>query len=674
MSESLWTAVIVAGVVALITPIGLRPLLCRLKAFDVPCDRSSHSQPTLRGGGLAALVGFTTGVILAIIALPRDSVTLVVLVGLAAIAISIVGFVEDVRGVRASVRAGLQFLFGAALAFGLSLMTGTSLIWLPLAILFFAANVNFVNFMDGINGISGMNGTVAGLAYAALGAVEALPWLTVLGLITAVVFAAFLPWNLTPPGMFLGDVGSYLLGGALGAIAITALLSGLNPIGALAPLAICWADTVATLVRRAGRGEPLLSPHRSHAYQRLTNTGMSHVSVALFVSLCTMATSAIGFLSASARLATPLGLGLIVGVIAVYLALPRLRGDAQPPSVNAPLAPAPSVRPATARGGFSPKRWAILGSTGFIGSAIVTDLTEAGIEVTGIAAPRLTLDPRSTDGQAVMAMAAAASETHELAQQLAGFDVVINAAGLAAPDVGATNELYGANALLPAVIARACIRVGVPRVLHLSSAAVQGSRRVLDTSTDVEPFSPYSRSKALGERALLAISEHTRGPSGTDVIIIRATSVQGPGRRTTETLKRVARSPLASVAAPGNYPSAVSSVTGLVQFIRQTAASTEAIPRIVLQPSEGLTVAEVMEIAGGKPPQQLPVWVCTTALAIGGVLGRVFPELAGLVRRVEMMWLGQAQVSDYPMQAPLPSSSHVRKDLASMETLSGDGD
>ena len=81
-----------------------------------------------------------------------------------------------------------------------------------------------------------------------------------------------------------------------------------------------------------------------------------------------------------------------------------------------------------------------------------------------------------------------------------------------------------------------------------------------------------------------------------------------------------------------------------------------------------------MEIAGGKPPQQLPVWVCTTALAIGGVLGRVFPELAGLVRRVEMMWLGQAQVSDYPMQAPLPSSSHVRKDLASMETLSGDGD
>lgn len=70
MNELLWTAVIVAGGVALITPFGLRPLLSRLKIFDVPSDRSSHSKPTLRGGGLAALVGFTIGVILAIIALP----------------------------------------------------------------------------------------------------------------------------------------------------------------------------------------------------------------------------------------------------------------------------------------------------------------------------------------------------------------------------------------------------------------------------------------------------------------------------------------------------------------------------------------------------------------------------------------------------------------------------
>lgn len=331
MSALLWTAVIVAGVVALITPIGLRPLLCRLKAFDVPCDRSSHSQPTLRGGGLATLVGFAGGWAIAIVALRSESATYVALVGLAAIAISIVGFVEDVRGVRASVRAGLQFLFGAALAFGLSLMTGTSLIWLPLAILFFAANVNFVNFMDGINGITGLNGMVAGLAYAALGAVGAIPWLTVLGLITAVVFAAFLPWNLTPPGMFLGDVGSYLLGGALGATAIAALMSGFNPIEALAPLTICWADTVSTLVGRLRRGERVFEAHRSHVYQRLTRRGLSHVAVASVAALFTLAASLVGHLAARGALTVIASLALLVVVALAYLALPVLLNRTQRP-------------------------------------------------------------------------------------------------------------------------------------------------------------------------------------------------------------------------------------------------------------------------------------------------------------------------------------------------------
>ena len=333
MSESLWTAVIVAGVVALITPIGLRPLLCRLKAFDVPCDRSSHSQPTLRGGGLASLVGFASGCVVAIVALPREAATYVALVASAAIAISIVGFVEDVRGVRASVRASLQFLIGAAIGMALSLMTGTSLLWLPLAALFFAANVNFVNFMDGVNGITGLNGMVAGLAYAALGAIAALPWLTVLGLLTAIVFAAFLPWNLTPPGMFLGDVGSYLLGGALGATAIAALMSGFNPIEALAPLTVCWADTVSTLVGRLRRGEHVFEAHRSHVYQRLTRCGWSHVAVASVAALFTLAASLVGHLEARGNLPVIPAIVLLVVIALAYLGLPVLIKRTQIPRV-----------------------------------------------------------------------------------------------------------------------------------------------------------------------------------------------------------------------------------------------------------------------------------------------------------------------------------------------------
>lgn len=329
MSELLWAAVVIAGLVALLAPMVLRPVLTGLGVLDVPNHRSSHAAPTLRGGGLASLLGFASGGVVAIIALPRESAEYVTLVTLAAIAISLVGFVEDLRGVRAMVRAGLQFLVGAAFALALSLTTGASLIWLPLAALFFAANVNFVNFMDGVNGITGLNGMVAGLAYAALGAVSSLPWLTVLGALTAIVFAAFLPWNLTPPGMFLGDVGSYLLGGALGAIAIAALMSGFNPIEALAPLTICWADTVSTLLGRLRRGEHVFEAHRSHVYQKLTRSGLSHVAVAVMVAFFTLVASLVGHLVARDALAAPLSLAVLAVIAGAYLGLPVLLNRTQ---------------------------------------------------------------------------------------------------------------------------------------------------------------------------------------------------------------------------------------------------------------------------------------------------------------------------------------------------------
>jgi len=190
---------------------------------------------------------------------------------MAAVAIGLVGLVEDIKGLRILARAGLQFLIGGALFAYLAFNVGASLLWLPLAALFFAANVNFTNFMDGVNGISGMHGAVVGISFAVMGGLSGLTWLVGLGLIVAISFAAFLPWNLVPPGMFLGDVGSYLLGGVVGAIAIAALAAGLNPLGVLSPLGVYWADAVSTLALRAARGERLFEAHRSHTYQRLAS-------------------------------------------------------------------------------------------------------------------------------------------------------------------------------------------------------------------------------------------------------------------------------------------------------------------------------------------------------------------------------------------------------------------
>lgn len=282
--------------------------------------------------------------------------------------------------------------------------------------------------------------------------------------------------------------------------------------------------------------------------------------------------------------------------------------------------------------------WAVLGASGFIGSSLQAVLTRAGITVRFVKAPRLSA--RSTDPAGILAEAAELHDIRQdLAGDLAGADVVINAAGLATPAGADSPELRGANALLPLVVADAADAAGARRFLHLSSAAVQGHRPVLDESTDVEPFSAYSRSKALGEAAL-----GTRKAGACPVTCLRATSVQGAARQTTASLVRIASTPLASVAGRGDSPSAVSSVDALCAFVLAAGRYPGEVPAVILQPWEGATVASVLLAAGGRKPLRLPGWLCRAGLkagyAVSGLLGE---RLHGTLRRVEMMWFGQRQ-------------------------------
>jgi len=282
--------------------------------------------------------------------------------------------------------------------------------------------------------------------------------------------------------------------------------------------------------------------------------------------------------------------------------------------------------------------WAVLGASGFIGSALQSALTARGITVRYVKAPRLTAV--STDAAGILAEATRLeNERLDLAGALAGADVVINAAGLATPSGADSPALRGANALLPVLVADAADAAGVRRFVHLSSAAVQGHRAFLDESSYVQPFSAYSRSKALGEDALAA-----RSQKDCSVVTIRATSVQGPGRQTTLTLVRVAATPLASVAGRGEAPTPVSSVHALTEFTAAVASYDGEVPPVVLQPWEGATVADVLRAAGGREPKRLPRWFCKASLKAGYAVSALLRErFHGPLRRLEMMWFGQRQ-------------------------------
>lgn len=302
--------------------------------------------------------------------------------------------------------------------------------------------------------------------------------------------------------------------------------------------------------------------------------------------------------------------------------------------------------------------WVVLGGSGFVGSAVLRALRGAGIEAQGAPAPRLTT---AADTPAALLAAAAHADGSGLRASLRGHDVVVNAAGLAAPSAAHGEDLLGANALLPAVVARAAAEAGVRRVIHLSSAAVQGRTRTLDETDEVRPFSAYSRSKALGEQALALVADEAPALS---VVALRATSVHGRGRPTTASLARLARSPLASVASPGDARSPVTSVDALADLVLAVGRHDGPVRARVLQPWEGLTVRSVLEAAGGRP-RVLPAALCRAAVGTGyAVSSLVRGRLDGQVRRIELMWFGQDQVPGWAEEHGVVPAPRVQAVLA----------
>lgn len=315
-----------AFLISVLLPFVIKPLLARWGVIDIPSDRSSHDRPVIRGMGLAVAVAivvmYTLALLLGVVRVDR-SVSLIVLAMI--VASAALGWLEDYRGVSVGTRLGVQLLIGALGTGALIVSLGIAVWWWPVGVIATVAYINIANFMDGINGISGMHGTVVGLFYAWAGAANDMTWMMCAGLIVAGAFAGFLPWNLSRGTVFLGDVGSYVLGGSLVAIAIGAFLSGVYVEYLLPPLVIYLADTTVTLIKRVQRGEIWYKPHREHVYQRLTDVGLSHVQSSMVVTVATILVSLIALWGVRADGAGSVLAGLATAaVVVLYLCLPRV--------------------------------------------------------------------------------------------------------------------------------------------------------------------------------------------------------------------------------------------------------------------------------------------------------------------------------------------------------------
>jgi Fuc2NAc and GlcNAc transferase len=311
----------VACVVSLATTPLVRAAARRFGLVDHPVSRSSHNTPTPRGGGLA--IGAGLAVVLAVEASLWDRrLDALAFVG-GAVLVALGGLLDDRFRVPPMVRLALHVVaaVGVVAAAGpllrlplpapLDIPLGRA--GAALAVLWIVAAINFYNFMDGIDGLASVQAVITG-GVIALSAPE--PLSALLGAAVAGGSAGFLFFNWAPARIFLGDVGSGLLGYTLSAIPFLAPPETRDRVVLLVgtSLSLFLADATVCVVRRVAQGRRWDQPHREHVYQRWANSGAGHERVATSIAVGSVVTTLLAFLAWRESTAVVAWAGLAAGI------------------------------------------------------------------------------------------------------------------------------------------------------------------------------------------------------------------------------------------------------------------------------------------------------------------------------------------------------------------------
>jgi len=243
--------------------------------FDIPNERSSHSTPTPRGGGLAIITVFYFGLFYFKEGL--DSRLFYAL--LCAAPIALISLMDDIFALSSRIRFFVQSVSAVMALYILGGVTSIDFIvfelhgwWLN--IVAFIAMIwltNLYNFLDGIDGYAGSEAVVVGLGLS-------LFFYNPLGLVIVAACLGFLLFNWHKASIFMGDVGSATLGFIFAVFVFYDTGHG-NIYIWLILLSLFWFDATLTLVRRYRNGETITKAHKKHAYQRLIQSGWSHDKV-----------------------------------------------------------------------------------------------------------------------------------------------------------------------------------------------------------------------------------------------------------------------------------------------------------------------------------------------------------------------------------------------------------
>jgi UDP-N-acetylmuramyl pentapeptide phosphotransferase/UDP-N-acetylglucosamine-1-phosphate transferase len=264
------------------TTIVVRKIALRRNILDVPNIRSSHTQPTPRGGGIAILLAWYSGLFcLKYFDLIESALFYALISG---VLLAFVSLLDDIYTIKPYIRILFQLftvLLGLYLIGGLKILYLNDLtISIPLVfniviVLGAIWFINLYNFLDGIDG------------YASAEAIAVLSGMFLINrnpLFPVLIFAllGFLIWNWPKAKIFMGDIGSTQLGYIL-------IILGfhfnnefqINIIGWLILTSLFWFDATLTLFYRWRNKEKLSQAHRKHYYQRIVQYGFSHLKTVI---------------------------------------------------------------------------------------------------------------------------------------------------------------------------------------------------------------------------------------------------------------------------------------------------------------------------------------------------------------------------------------------------------
>ena len=302
--QNFFSLALTSFVLSITAIVLIRPIAIKIGLIDHPCERKRHNDTVPLVGGLAVY-----GATLLALTAYGEAIPGFAGFAIAMTSLVLIGIYDDYLGMKVRWRIVIQAIAGllvigfagvtiAGLGYLLVPWFTIQLGWLALPFTLFAliGNINAFNMIDGIDGLAGSVAVITLALLAALCYFYGRYASCQLSIALLAATIGFLLFNLRIFGrqqavIFLGDIGSTLLGFVIGWLVID-ITQGeqaiIAPVTALWILAVPILDTFSVMIRRIEKGRSPFAPDREHFHHTLLHAGYSANQTLAIIALLSL--------------------------------------------------------------------------------------------------------------------------------------------------------------------------------------------------------------------------------------------------------------------------------------------------------------------------------------------------------------------------------------------------